>query len=61
MNQLEGMTSPIFGARTLEQFNDNMGAIGWEMPQEVWNQLNEVSALEADYPNRFIDKFKRNI
>lgn len=61
LNQLEGMTSPIFGARTLEQFNDNMGAIGWEMPQEVWNQLNEVSALEADYPNRFIDKFKRNI
>ncbi|NIK76594.1 aryl-alcohol dehydrogenase-like predicted oxidoreductase [Paenibacillus castaneae] len=57
--QREGITSPIFGASTLEQFEDNMGAIGWEMPIEAWNRLEEVSALAEDYPNRFIDKFRR--
>ncbi|ANE47725.1 dehydratase [Paenibacillus swuensis] len=59
--QKKGVTSPIFGASTLEQFADNMGAIGWTMPAEVWNQLDEVSALPSEYPNRFIDKFARPI
>ncbi|WP_054024641.1 aldo/keto reductase [Bacillus sp. FJAT-28004] len=57
--QREGITSPIFGASKLEQFEDNIGAIGWEMPSEVWNRLEQVSALEEDYPNRFIEKFRR--
>lgn len=57
--QREGITSPIFGASKLEQFEDNIGAIGWEMPEEVWNRLEQVSALPDDYPNRFIDKFRR--
>lgn len=57
--QREGITSPIFGARTHGQFEDNMGAIGWEMPVDVWNRLDEASALPDDYPNRFIDKFRR--
>lgn len=57
--QREGITSPIFGASTLAQYEDNMGAVGWSMPEEVWNRLDEVSALAEDYPNRFIAKFKR--
>ncbi|OMF38264.1 aldo/keto reductase [Paenibacillus sp. FSL H8-0548] len=57
--QREGITSPIFGASKLEQFDDNIGAIGWEMPSEVWNRLEQVSALQDDYPNRFIEKFRR--
>ncbi|MDQ8733755.1 aldo/keto reductase [Paenibacillus sp. LHD-38] len=57
--QREGITSPIFGASKLEQFEDNIGAVGWEMPEEVWNRLEQVSALPDDYPNRFIDKFRR--
>jgi aryl-alcohol dehydrogenase-like predicted oxidoreductase len=57
--QREGITSPIFGASKLEQFEDNIGAIGWEMPSEVWNRLEQVSALPEDYPNRFIEKFSR--
>ncbi|MBM7563372.1 aldo/keto reductase [Paenibacillus sacheonensis] len=55
----EGITSPIFGASTLAQYEDNMGAIGWTMPDEVWQTLNEVSALPSEYPNRFIAKFAR--
>jgi aryl-alcohol dehydrogenase-like predicted oxidoreductase len=57
--QREGITSPIFGASKLEQFEDNMGAIGWEMPNEVWDRLEQISALPEDYPNRFIEKFRR--
>ncbi|WP_424768870.1 aldo/keto reductase [Paenibacillus sp. sgz302251] len=57
--QREGITSPIFGASSLEQFEDNIGALGWELPEEVWSRLNEISALPEDYPNRFIDKFRR--
>lgn len=57
--QREGITSPIFGASKLEQFEDNIGAIGWEMPSDVWNRLEQISALPDDYPNRFIDKFRR--
>ncbi|MFX3632274.1 MAG: aldo/keto reductase [Candidatus Pristimantibacillus sp.] len=57
--QREGITSPIFGASTLEQYEDNIGAVGWSIPEEAWNRLDEVSALTDDYPNRFITKFKR--
>ncbi|MBD2869826.1 aldo/keto reductase [Paenibacillus arenilitoris] len=57
--QREGITSPIFGASKLEQFEDNIGAAGWELPDDVWRRLDEVSALPADYPNRFIEKFRR--
>ncbi|RKP58105.1 aldo/keto reductase [Cohnella endophytica] len=55
----KGITSPIFGASTLEQYADNMGAVGWKMPQAIWDRLDEVSALPSEYPNRFIAKFAR--
>ncbi|REE57357.1 aryl-alcohol dehydrogenase-like predicted oxidoreductase [Paenibacillus taihuensis] len=55
----EGITSPIFGASTLAQYEENMGAIGWTMPESIWKQLDEVSALPSEYPNRFIAKFAR--
>lgn len=55
-----GITSPIFGARTLEQFTENMGAIGWKLSESEWNSLNEVSELPVEYPERFIEKFKRS-
>ena len=57
--QRQGITSPIFGASTLEQFEDNMGSISWTMPESVWNRLDEASALPSEYPNRFIAKFAR--
>ena len=57
----EGITSPIFGASTLEQFEENMGAIGWKLSEEDWKRLDEVSALPVEYPIRFIEKFKRTV
>lgn len=59
--QRKGITSPIFGASTLEQFEDNMGAVGWTMPATIWDKLDEASKLPSEYPNRFIDKFRRSI
>lgn len=59
--QRSGITSPIFGARTLEHFEDNMGAIGWDMPESVWASLDEASELPSEYPKRFIKKFSRGL
>jgi aryl-alcohol dehydrogenase-like predicted oxidoreductase len=57
----QGITSPIFGARTLEQYEENMGSIDWKLSGDERNRLNEVSALEEEYPNRFIEKFRRKV
>ena len=57
--QKEEITSPIFGATSLEQYEENMGSIGWELTEEQWNQLDEISKLPSEYPTRFLEKFKR--
>jgi aryl-alcohol dehydrogenase-like predicted oxidoreductase len=54
-----GITSPIFGARTMEQYEENMGAIGWHLNEVLWKRLDQISALPSEYPNRFIEKFER--
>ena len=50
----DGVTAPILGARTLEQFNDNLGAAGWRLDAELEARLDEASAIEAGYPYDFI-------
>jgi aryl-alcohol dehydrogenase-like predicted oxidoreductase len=57
----EGIASPIFGARTLEQFEENIGSVGWRLSSEHWNQLDEASSLPSEYPTRFIEKFRRSL
>ncbi len=57
--QKKEITSPIFGISSHSQFEENMGSVGWEMPREIWDRLDQVSALPDDYPNRFIHKFRR--
>lgn len=59
--QREGITSPIFGAATLEQYHENIGAIGWRLDEEHWNELDVISALPNEYPNRFQEKFRRSV
>lgn len=56
----KGVTSPIFGANSLEQFEENMGAVGWKLTDEEWKRLDEVSSLPEEYPARFIAKFRRD-
>ena len=45
-----GVTSPIFGARTLEQLEDNIGAADVVLRDEHKTKLDEVSALPEVYP-----------
>lgn len=53
--QQPGVTAPIIGVRTLEHLEDNLGAVGWESPQEQMSRLNEVSDVQAPYPHSFIE------
>ncbi len=45
-----GVTAPIIGARSMEQFEDNLGAAGWSLSQEQMERLNKVSQLDLPYP-----------
>jgi len=49
----EGVTSSIFGARTLEQLEDNLGAADLTLDEEAIRRLEEVSQLELVYPYNF--------
>ena len=51
--QQPGVTSPIFGARTLEQLEDNLGAADLVLDADALRALDEVSALELVYPYDF--------
>lgn len=44
------VSSAIIGARTLEQAQDNLGASGWTLPDDVLERLNTVSYLPPRYP-----------
>ena len=48
-----GITAPIFGARTLEQLEDNLGATDVLFDEEARKQLDEASSLELVYPYDF--------
>jgi len=51
--QQPGVTSPIFGARSLEQLEDNLGAADLVLDAEAARRLDEASALELIYPYDF--------
>ena len=51
--QQPGVTSPIFGARTLEQLEDNLGAADLVLDADALRALHQVSALELVYPYDF--------
>lgn len=55
----EGITAPIIGARSIQQLEDNLGAIGWDLSQEELEKLNKVSCIDAGYPYRFIQCYRR--
>jgi aryl-alcohol dehydrogenase-like predicted oxidoreductase len=53
-----GITAPIFGARTLEQLEDNLGAAQVVLDAEARKRLDEVSALELVYPYDFHERVR---
>lgn len=51
------VSSVIIGARTLEQFADNMGAADIDLTAEELDRLNTASALPEMYPYRMIEAY----
>ncbi len=49
-----GITAPIIGARTLAQFEDNLGAVGWSLSAEQLDKLNSASEKPLPYPYSFL-------
>jgi aryl-alcohol dehydrogenase-like predicted oxidoreductase len=45
-----GVTAPIIGARTMEQLEDNLGAVGWSLTSEQMGKLNRASEVQPPYP-----------
>ncbi|MBT2655844.1 aldo/keto reductase [Bacillus sp. ISL-18] len=43
------VTSPIIGARTMEQLEANLGASGWSLTKEQIVRLNKASDLYVTY------------
>lgn len=46
---------PILGPRNLDQLNDLLGSVGWQMKPEQYSQLTAVSALEKTMPGMMLD------
>ncbi|MGN5237126.1 aldo/keto reductase [Rhodococcus sp. SJ-3] len=52
------ITSTILGARTPEQLDDNLSALGLDLPVEIVERLDRLSEMPAEYPGAFIDMFQ---
>jgi aryl-alcohol dehydrogenase-like predicted oxidoreductase len=50
------ITSPILGARTLAQAENNLGALDVELSREQLARLDEASAPEPVFPARFVGR-----
>jgi aryl-alcohol dehydrogenase-like predicted oxidoreductase len=48
--QRPGVTAPITGARTFEQLEDNLGAVGWELSEDAMATLTTASERRLPHP-----------
>jgi aryl-alcohol dehydrogenase-like predicted oxidoreductase len=46
---------PILGARTASHLQDNMAALDWQLSDEQWARLAEVSKIDMGFPHGFLD------
>src|SRR5262249_22145556 len=49
-----GVTAPIIGARTMDQLEDNLGSVGWQLEEEQWRALPSGGALPRRHPHGLI-------
>ncbi len=57
--QQPGVTAPIFGARTMQQLEANLGSVGWALTEEEIARLNAASAVLLPSPYNFITRYTR--
>jgi aryl-alcohol dehydrogenase-like predicted oxidoreductase len=48
------VTSVVFGARTMEQLEDNLAAAGLDLPESALESLDEISDPQFGYPYNFL-------
>jgi aryl-alcohol dehydrogenase-like predicted oxidoreductase len=53
------VTAPIVGARRMEQLENNLAAVGWELDSDHLKQLDEASRPSLPYPYNFIEAAAR--
>jgi aryl-alcohol dehydrogenase-like predicted oxidoreductase len=58
--QQPGVTAPIFGARTVEQLEDNLGSVGWALSAEALAKLSAASDIPLPSPYSFIVRYTRS-
>ncbi len=51
-----GVSSTIIGARTMEQLEDNLGALDVKLSAQQMNELNEISKPKLDFPHDFLER-----
>jgi len=52
--------SVIIGVKSLEQLEDNLGAVGWEMTSTDLEELDKVSSIPEPYPYEMINRLNIN-
>ena len=57
--QQPGVTAPIFGARTVEQLEDNLGSVGWALSADELAKLSAASDIPLPSPYSFISRYTR--
>lgn len=46
---------PIVGARTVDQLDENLGALDLALPEDALRRLDEVSAIRLGWPHDFLE------
>ncbi len=59
--QKAGVGSVIIGARTVAQFEDNVGCLDFELLPDEMSQLDMVSQVPLAFPHDFVEMTKANI
>jgi aryl-alcohol dehydrogenase-like predicted oxidoreductase len=54
-----GVTAPIFGVRTMEQLEQNLGSVGWELTADEVARLTTASDIPLPSPYNFIARYTR--
>jgi aryl-alcohol dehydrogenase (NADP+) len=55
-----GITAPIVGATSVEQLEENLGAVGWALTAEELDRLDEASAFDVGYPYEFLQRINED-
>jgi aryl-alcohol dehydrogenase-like predicted oxidoreductase len=58
--QRKGQVIPILGARRVEQLEQNLAALEWELTPEQLQRLDEAGAIDMGFPHGFLEG-NRNI